>query len=135
MRARKPSGKRSDKPEWFAWSETNLADSRRLETIALIFKHDERLLSRLFDFQSPRLRAPAAQLIANNADLNPSELLLIRCAIDIWNGEGHANLSEILRHWDGEVLVRLVRALCHLKEIRNEVMHALIDDENGGFCL
>jgi hypothetical protein len=43
--------------------------------------------------------------------------------------------SEIFDGLNCKNLVRFIRAICHLKEIRNEVMHAVIDDENGGFCL
>lgn len=40
------------------------------------------------------------------------------------------NLADALETWDEENLTRFIRAVCHLAEIRNPVMHALIDDEN-----
>lgn len=115
----------------------SLQDSRKLETISLLLNHDEKLLEFLFNFGRPALRQEPKVLIEESITLSPSNRIKILSAIDIWKDydSGGTTLSEILKSMDPSGLVNLVRALCHLREIRNEVMHALIDDENGGFCL
>ena len=123
------------KADWFSWDCVSFPDSRRLETISLLIRANEPLLRFIFDLKRPRLRDDAKILLKEAQKLSSGERLLIQAAIDFWRGEGNTRLSDILRDWDTSNLVSFVRAICHLKSIREEVMHGLIDDEHGGFCL
>jgi hypothetical protein len=117
----------------FSWEVMSVQDSKRLEVISLLFDGDETLLRFLFNLRRPELRKTRSELLLEAQRLGTGERILIEIAMDTWDREGR--FSDVFNKLDGENLVRLVRAICHLKEIRNEVMHALIDDENGGFCL
>lgn len=126
---------RDDNPEWFAWHTVNLSESHRLQAIAILLGTDTRLMKFLFDLKSPKLRLPSADLIKHARCFSQGEQLLITAAIDIWNEDGGFNFAAALNGLDNTNVSRLVRAICHLREIREEVMHGLIDDQNGGFCL
>lgn len=125
----------SKERSWFAWEQASLVECRRLEAIDLLFRHDERLLRFLFDFSHPRLRVPSGALLREAKSLPKADEVLVSAAIDIWNGEGSTGFNRLLAALNDDELCSFVRALCHLKDIRNAVMHGLIDDENGGFCL
>jgi len=124
-----------ERPEWFSWSSFNLQDSNRLQAVSLLVSHNPRWLHFLFDYQSPQLRVSANDLLVEAEEFSFGEECLIRAAITLWGAKGDFDLSAALLTWNEEHLVGFVRAICHLNEIRNPVMHALIDDENGGFCL
>jgi hypothetical protein len=123
----------NEKPGWFSWEVVSLQDSRRLEAISLLFGGDERLLRFLFNFRRPELRKSRSALRLEASHFSAGERVLIEIAMDLWGRGGR--FSPIFDDLDATNLANLVRAVCHLREIRNEVMHALIDDENGGFCL
>ncbi|MFN8792318.1 MAG: hypothetical protein ACK5Y2_12765 [Bdellovibrionales bacterium] len=89
----------------------------------------------LFDLKNPRLRLSSEELLQQSRVFSRGEQLLVAAAIDICSENGRFNFAEALNHLDDTNVSRLVRAICHLREIREEVMHGLIDDQNGGFCL
>jgi hypothetical protein len=126
---------RDNNPEWFSWHTVSLSESHRLQTIAILLGTDRRLMKFLFDFKNPRLRLPTEELLKSSQCFSRGEQLLIAAAIDIWSEAGVFSFASALNHFDDTNMSRLVRAICHLREIREEVMHGLIDDQNGGFCL
>ena len=127
--------RQDDECDWFSWSTVTSAESHRLQAIDLLLGHDERLLRFIFNLKKPELRRDPGKLMVDALSLSHSEALLVRLAMDFWNGGGCTLFDEVLSTLDPRSLIRFVRALCHLKELRYGVMHALIDDENGGFCL
>jgi hypothetical protein len=131
---KKQKAKPSDQPEWFAWNVSSVSDCRRLETIALLLEHDERLLTFLFDFKCPRLRKNSDQLIAEAHDFSASELLLIRTTIDIWKGGEDAVIEQPLNTCDRDAMVRFIRA--HSKKFETKSCTRLLTmKKNGVFCL
>lgn len=125
----------SDVPTWFSWSAMSLQDSVKLQAISLLCGGDERLIRFIFNLKKPELRRDPGKLMVDALSLSQSEALLVRLAMDFWNGGGCTLFDEVLSTLDARSLIRFIRALCHLKELRYGVMHGLIDDENGGFCL
>lgn len=121
--------------EWFSWDTVSLGESHRLESIAILFNTDTLLMKFIFDFEKPRLRLNAEELLLQAKVLSSGEQLLVAAAIDIWCENGNFNFASALSALDDTNMSRLVRAICHLREIREETMHGLIDDQNGGFCL
>lgn len=125
----------NNEAQWFSWDTVSLSESHRLEAVAILLDTDTRLMRFLFDFRRPRLRCSAEELLQQVQSLSRGEQLLVAAAIDIWCGEGKFNFATALNTLDDINMSRLVRAICHLTGIREEVMHGLIDDQNGGFCL
>lgn len=121
--------------KWFSWESVSISESHRLESIALLLNTDARLMKFLFDFSKPRLRLPVDELMQQTQGLSRGEQLLVQAAVDIWCGEGNFKFAAALNTLDDTNISRLIRSICHLREIREEVMHGLIDDQNGGFCL
>lgn len=114
----------------FGWASSSLADSHRLIAVYRLLGGNDRLLKFIFDLRSPKLRLPPDTLLAEAAGLSHGEQLLVQAGIDLWCGQGRFNLADALETWDEEITTRFIRAVCHLAEVRNPVMHALIDDEN-----
>ena len=125
----------SSNPDWFSWHTVSLSESHRLQAIAILLDTNTRLMKFLFDLKNPRLRLPVDKLLAESKILSRGEQLLISAAIDIWCESGGFNFAAAINHLDDTNMSRLVRAICHLREVREEVMRGLIDDQNGGFCL
>lgn len=132
----KPSKKRGSsetnekQPMTFGWQYSSLSDSHRLVAIYRLLDGDEKLLQFLFDLREPKLRLSADCLLSEAECLSHGEKLLILAGIDLWCGEGHLDLGDALSTWDDKNFTHFIQAICHLKEIRNSVMHTLIDDEN-----
>lgn len=112
-----------------AWSEFTLQDVHRLKAIYLLLGADERLLEFLFDRFSARLRAEPGQLMREVGVFSYGEQLLIRAAMDVWSGSGAITLGQLLDTWDDQCWLQLIRAICHLKELRRDAIHALLDDD------
>ena len=121
-------------PEWFSWDTVSLCESHRLEAIALLLNTESRLMKFLFDFSKPRLRCPVDELLQQARSLSHGEQLLVAAAVDIWCKQGKLDFAAALNVLDDTNMSQLIRSVCHLREIREEVMHGLIDDQNGGFC-
>lgn len=128
-------GQSGKKHRTFSWFEASLSDRHRLEAIYLLMGGDDRLLHFVFDLDHPRLRLPANELLKQTQGWSRGEIFLVQAAIEFWTGSSCLRLGEAISRWDEINITRFIRALCHLCEIRNSVMHGLIDDENGGFCL
>ncbi len=126
---------RKPAPDWFSWDCITFQQSHLLETISLLTEADSELLRFIFNLRIPALRKPAKALLQEAAKLGSANQLVVQAAIDLWSGEGNTSFSNVLATWDSNQWVQFIRAICHLKEIREEVMHGLIDDQNGGFCL
>ncbi len=69
--------------------------NRRL-IIEELFRADDRLLEFVFNPVKAELRTSAQNLIKEGRSLSSGEQLLIRVALDIWSGEGHATVGDLL---------------------------------------
>lgn len=120
-----------DKNETFAWETVSLSQAHLLTCIYKLVGGDEKLLRFIFDLRKPKLRLASEDLLLEARAFSHGEQLLIQAGIDLWCGQGNLKLIEALETWDEANLTKFVQAICHFSEIRNPVMHALIDDENS----
>lgn len=105
---------------------SDLGRAHLVHSISILVDHDEELLQFLFSHKEPALRRPAKNLIQDSRDYSLPEQLLVRVALDFWNGRGGARLADLFGEWDGVLWLRFVRALCHLEEIEADARDALI---------
>ena len=79
----------------------------------------------------PRLRDK--KYIFGNAfnEFNSEEKLLIRASMDFLDSTGELPLHQFLWNFDQVGLIRLVRAICHLREIQLETVCEIMRDYLG----
>jgi hypothetical protein len=116
-----------------AWSYVTLQQQHRLESVYILFGGDDELLEYFFNDRVAEPRLPAKDLLRGARKLGSEHSQLIRAALDIWNGGGRATVADMLKNLSDEHLTNFIKALCHLREIREPVLHGLIDIENPSF--
>jgi hypothetical protein len=67
----------TERPIWFSWEVMSFQDSRKLETISLLFGGDERLLRFFFNLSRPELRKPRSELLLDAKRLSTGERLRV----------------------------------------------------------
>ena len=116
-----------------SWSHVTLQETHRLESVYILFGGDDALLEFFFNHKAAEPRLPAKQLLLAARELDSEQTQLIRAALDIWSGGGRATVADILKNLSDDHLTNFIKALCHLREIREPVLHGLIDIENPSF--
>ncbi len=97
----------------------NLELAHLIASIQILFSHDERLIYFFFNHKKPEMRACARVLLLEARGFSSGEYLLIKAALDLWNGEGGLRLKDALDILDDENLLALVSSLLHQREIPN----------------
>ena len=77
------------------WRGAGRHERRMMETLNIIFAGHFKLLEFLFDANSPRLRFEAGFLLDSAIGYSSGEQILIRIALDLWNGSGSVKLWSI----------------------------------------
>ncbi len=95
----------------FIWLKASSVERNLLQSITMLVGNDQRLLTFLFDTDSPRLRKRAGILKEESWQLNESEQLLVRAALDIWSGSGHLQFWEMLEKRDIETWQNFIGAI------------------------
>lgn len=101
-----------------------------MDSIGILLDRDEEMLQFLLGSIPTGLRLPGQRLREESENFSPGQRLLIQAALDLWDGSGRLCLTEALDIWEEDNWIRFIRALCHRKEIRYEVLCELIADEN-----
>lgn len=118
----------------FFKSHGNVRSTHLLESIYRLLGGEERLLRVLFDFEKSQWPFQDDNIKKVILEMNSDDQILIRLAMDFWNQSGSVKLIEALELLDDLNCKRLIVAICHQKQIRKEVIHALVDDEDGSIC-
>jgi hypothetical protein len=111
------------------WESSSLAETHRVKSIRFLFNDDQDLWHSIFHHNMPpRLREESELFGESFERLSSDERILVRASLDFWNSTGDLLLWECLWGLDYLVLLRLIRAICHLREIQHEAIDALILD-------
>lgn len=105
--------------------------AHRLNVISLLLNHEEDFLEFLFGHKSYQLRISGNKLIKESKRYNRKDQLLIKAALDIWNGSGNLEFSECLKSWDYAYWIKFIRAITCLIEIHDELIDALLKDDHN----
>lgn len=99
----------------FKWENACQTDIERLEIIACLLKKHPKLLHVLFDRNCPRLRLSLEEIKDMTGVLSSGEKVLIKMAMDIWDGHGGALFKEIYTVLDSVNFENTMDALKLLK--------------------
>lgn len=86
-------------------------DLLRGEAISLILLSKEHLEDLFFHPDRVGLRYRRDRLLALSKSYPADEQLLIRVALDVWNGSGEAKISELIRGLDFENMSNVLNGL------------------------
>ena len=97
--------------------------SLRINSIRIVLDEAPHLMEFLFSHKSAELREKTETLLMQaSEEFDRNEELLIRSAMDIWNGSGGLLLNEILDELDSDTLIQLVSGILRLRELEWEWM-------------
>lgn len=99
------------------WKNPGRAERRMMETLNIIFTGHPKLLNFLFHEESASLRAEPSLLLTAMGGYSGGEKILIRIALDLWNGSGNVNLWHIIGSLDDDTFVDALLGLLHLRKI------------------
>lgn len=97
------------------WPQTGRHQRRMQETLNLIFRSHPNLLEFLFEREDARLRAQAEELLVGIGVFSSGEKILVRVALNLWNGSGHVSLWDIVERLDQENYRNVLIGLRHLR--------------------
>jgi hypothetical protein len=90
----------------------------RLSVIRIILKDDADLMRFIFSHKNAELRAdPKIMINEAGEELSRSEQILIRIAMDIWNGSGEARLPDILEILTANEILGFIHGILKFREI------------------
>lgn len=97
------------------WKAPGRHQQRVQETLNLIFRNHPPLLDFLFEKDRPRLRAEPEYLLDYAREFSHGEQILIRLALDLWNGTGKVRMWEIVESLDDGNYECVLAGLRHLR--------------------
>ena len=104
---------------------SSVGQAHLLNTISLLFNHDEELLRFFFSHKEPVLRLPARCLVEEASKFSLSDQMLIRVALDYWNRRGAARLADMLTDWDYDSWIRFLHSAALHQECKDDLVDAL----------
>ena len=103
-------------------SSSGLREVYLVKSIHAVLGHDESLLQFFFHHKRLDLRVSEEELLQEAGELRPSEWILIKVALDFWNGKGETTLNELLRILDDDSLIQVVSGILEFKEIDKDTL-------------
>ena len=102
------------------WQGAGRHERRMAECLNLIFQNHPQLLDFLFEKGRARLRREPERLLDGAREFSGGEQVLIRVALDLWNGTGKVRMWEILESLDEENYQHVLAGLRHLRPIEED---------------
>jgi len=97
-----------------------------LKAMEVLFEKNPDLLNYLFDKKEVRLRLTPDRLIEESYSLRCEQRLLIRIALDLWNGTGAVAFCSLIDHLDNDSLQCVLNTLRLLGTRRTSPYHPQI---------
>ena len=104
------------------WKKMNRYELRMQETLNLIFRNHPGLLAFIFDIERPRLRLEPECLLSEYGVFSSGEKILVRVALDLWNGSGGVSLWDVVERLDVDNYRNVVAGLLILRQSDDEEM-------------
>ena len=98
------------------WENPGRGGRRLMEVMNLIFRNHPELLGFLFEPARPKLRHEAEKLMGEARGFSSGEQILIRIALNLWNGHGSVSLWDVIEKLDQENYQQVVLGLQHLRQ-------------------
>lgn len=114
------------------WSDSDLARTHRAKSIEILLDQDEDLWNHIFHRGVPICRLGDQEIFGRHfKSLSSEGQLLIRASLDLWDSTGDLPLWQCFWGLDHLALIRLIRAMCHLREIQLETIQGIMSDYLG----
>ena len=97
------------------WKDQGRHQLRMQEVLNLMFPNRPDLLEFLFERDHARLRGDPECLLDSADGFSKGEQILIRVALDLWNGSGKVKMWEILESLDDDTFIGVLAGLRHLR--------------------
>jgi hypothetical protein len=88
-----------------------------METLNIIFAGHSKLLQFLFYAETARLQQEPEFLLTKVCGFSTGEKILVRIALDLWNGSGDVKLWHIIEKLDECTYENVLIGLRHLRQI------------------
>ena len=92
------------------------SEEKLKEVFKILFRGNDKLFSYLMDEKREKLRTNPEQVKKSICGLSSGEQILIKIALDFWNGSGKALWWEVFNKLDGRNTANVVEALVYLKK-------------------
>lgn len=102
------------------WKGCGRHERRIQEVMNLIFAKHLWLLEFLFDAERPRLRRDSESLLFDAVVFSSGEQILVRLALDLWDGSGNVRLWDIVERLDETNYHNVLAGLRHLRQIDDD---------------
>jgi hypothetical protein len=96
------------------WSCASRYELRLLYVYKRIFCKHDKLLAFLFESKLPQLKRDPKELLQDMGVFSSGEQILIRIALDLWDGSGGTYLWDIFQGLDRDTLLDLLQGLEYL---------------------
>lgn len=103
----------------FYWKEATDHEIDLFNAISILFWKKEKLIYHMFDLSAPTLASSPDEIKFESGIFSKSEQLLIRIALDIWDGCGGINFNELYQELDDKNFQKILYLLLHLKNKRS----------------
>lgn len=97
------------------WEQATVRDCLLGEAISLVLLNHPNILEFLFDPIRAKLRKSPDELLQLSKSFSSGERILVRVALDIWNGSGNATVWQILESLDDHNLANVLNGLSFLQ--------------------
>jgi hypothetical protein len=102
------------------WQGAGRHERRMQEVFNLIFENHPEFLGFLFEPERARLRMAPDELLTEAGGFSTGERILIRVALDLWSGQGHVQLWDMVERLDDENYHHVLAGLRHLRPIEED---------------
>jgi hypothetical protein len=97
------------------WKNPGRGGQRMMEVMNLIFRYHPKLLEFLFDSEGPQLCEEAEDLMREAGVFSSGEKILVRIALNLWNGYGSVSLWDVIERLDQRNYQQVILGLQHLR--------------------
>jgi hypothetical protein len=95
----------------FNWKTADESDKSLLKSIKFLLLGRDKLLEFMFNPHFPRLNDQPENLLHSSLSFSSGEQLLVRIALDLWDGSGGAHFRDIYSILDRETYVRAIQVI------------------------
>jgi len=99
------------------WMNNNFYDQKRCQCIILILKNYPNILEFMFDKNSPKLSMSAEKILSETSGLSSDEKVLIKIALDLWDGSGNASYISLVNLLSEDNYQRVIQATSMMRNI------------------
>lgn len=96
------------------WSKAHEGEKVLLRALTLLLSQNENLLHLILNPDQPKLAASPETIKERAQDFSPSERLLVRIALDTWNGSGGLHFNELYEKLDHQNFQKMLLVLNYL---------------------